>query len=79
VSPRYIRRLFEDENTSLSQFVLGQRLVHVHRMLGDPRYAHLTIALRGRFGDLSTFNREFRRHFGVRPSDVRAAADKSTT
>jgi AraC-like DNA-binding protein len=26
------------------------------------------------FGDLSTFNRAFRRHFGATPSDVRAAA-----
>jgi AraC-like DNA-binding protein len=81
VSPRYVRKLFEDEDTSLSQFVLGQRLVRVHRMLGDPRYADLTIAsiaFEAGFGDLSTFNREFRRHFGVTPSDVRAAACKST-
>jgi AraC-like DNA-binding protein len=26
------------------------------------------------FGDLSTFNREFRRRYGATPSDVRAAA-----
>ena len=77
VSPRYIRKLFEDENTSLSQFVLGQRLIRVYRMLGDPRYAHLTIgaiAFEAGFGDLSTFNRYFRRHFGVTPSDIRIAA-----
>ena len=46
-------------------------------MLGDPRYADLTIgaiAFEAGFGDLSTFNRNFRRHFGVTPSDVRAAA-----
>jgi AraC-like DNA-binding protein len=82
VSPRYIRKLFEYENTSLSQYVLRQRLVRVHRMLGDPRSLHLsigTIAFEAGFGDLSTFNREFRRHFGVTPSDVRAAACRGAT
>jgi AraC-like DNA-binding protein len=60
----------------LSKFVLGQRLARVHRMLTDPRQADLTIgaiAYKAGFGDLSTFNREFRRHFGTTPSDVRAA------
>jgi AraC-like DNA-binding protein len=74
LSPRYIRKLFEGENTSLSQFVLSQRLTRVHRMLTDPRYASLTIggiAFAVGFGDLSTFNRDFRRRFGVTPSDVR--------
>jgi AraC-like DNA-binding protein len=76
LSPRYIRKLFEGENTSLSKFVLGQRLTRVHRMLADPRYAHRTIGdivFAAGFGDLSTFNREFRRRFGARPSDVRNA------
>lgn len=76
LSPRYIRKLFEGENTSLSRFVLGERLARVYRMLADPRHAELTIsgiAFAVGFGDLSTFNREFRRRFGVTPSDVRAA------
>jgi AraC-like DNA-binding protein len=76
VTPRYIHKLFESEGTTVSKFVLGQRLVRVHRMLNDVRYAGLTIgtlAYRAGFGDLSTFNREFRRRFGVTPSDVRAA------
>jgi AraC-like DNA-binding protein len=77
VSPRYIRKLFEGEGTSLSQFVLGQRLTRVYRMLADPRYAGLTIsdiAFAVGFGDLSTFNRKFRRRFGLTPSDVRRRA-----
>jgi AraC-like DNA-binding protein len=77
VSPRYIRKLFEGENTSLSQFVLAQRLTRVHRMLADPRCADRTIsdiALAVGFGDISTFNREFRRRYNMKPSDVRAAA-----
>jgi len=77
LSARYIRKLFEGENTSLSQFVLGRRLACVRRMLADPRYSGLTIgeiALAVGFGDISTFNREFRRRFGMTPSDMRAAA-----
>jgi AraC-like DNA-binding protein len=77
VSPRYVRKLFEAEDTSLSQFVLGQRLTLVRRMLLDPGHAHSTIgalAFAAGFGDLSTFNREFRRRFGMTPSDVRDRA-----
>jgi RhtB (resistance to homoserine/threonine) family protein len=74
ISPRYVRKLFEGENISLSKFVLAQRLTRVYRMLADPCYADRTIAdiaLAAGFGDLSTFNRQFRRRFGLTPSDVR--------
>jgi AraC-like DNA-binding protein len=74
VSARYIRKLFEGEDTSLSHFVLDRRLARVHRMLSDPRYVRLTIgeiALAVGFGDISTFNREFRRRFGATPSTIR--------
>jgi AraC-like DNA-binding protein len=77
VTPRYIHKLFESEGATLSRFVLGQRLARVHRMLTDPRYACLTIgaiAYTVGFGDLSTFNREFRRHYRATPSDIRGAA-----
>jgi AraC-like DNA-binding protein len=76
VTARYIQRLFESEGTTLSRYVLGQRLVQVHRMLVNPHLAHRaisTIAYDAGFTDLSTFNREFRRLFGATPSDVRAA------
>jgi AraC-like DNA-binding protein len=77
VTPRYIHKLFESEGTTLSRYVRGLRLARVHRVLADPRHAHLTIsalAYDAGFGDLSTFNRDFRRHFGVTPSDIRTAA-----
>ncbi len=77
VSPRYIRKLFEGEGTSLSQFVLGRRLALVHRALLDPRLVHRTIgaiAFDAGFGDLSTFNHAFRRHFGMTPSEARQSA-----
>jgi AraC-like DNA-binding protein len=79
LSPRYIRKLFEVEGTTLSRFVLNQRLALIHRLLTDARHRHCAIgalAFEAGFGDLSTFNREFRRHYGMTPSDVRASAAK---
>ncbi|HEX2884891.1 AraC family transcriptional regulator [Vineibacter terrae] len=75
VTPRYVHKLFESEGTTLSRYVLGLRLAHVHRRLADPRHAHRTISslvFEAGFGDLSTFNRAFRRCYGTTPSEVRA-------
>ncbi|WP_245490569.1 AraC family transcriptional regulator [Mesorhizobium sp. M7A.F.Ca.US.011.01.1.1] len=77
LSARYIRKLFEGEGTSLSDFMLCQRLLRAHRMLGDPRHAGRSItaiAFEAGFNDLSYFNRAFRRRYDATPSDVRAAA-----
>jgi AraC-like DNA-binding protein len=77
ITPRYIHKLFEGEGMTLSQFVRGRRLARVHRALGDRNAAHRTIgelAYEAGFGDLSTFNRYFRREFGMTPSDVRLGA-----
>jgi AraC-like DNA-binding protein len=77
VTPRYVNMLFEAERESLSEFVLAQRLVHAHRMLADPRFAGRAIgaiAFEAGFGDLSHFNRNFRRRFGMTPSEARVQA-----
>jgi AraC-like DNA-binding protein len=76
VTPRYVYMLFEAEGLSFSEFVLAQRLMQAHRMLGAPRHSGETIseiAYAAGFGDLSHFNRSFRRRYGCTPSDVRAA------
>jgi AraC-like DNA-binding protein len=76
ISPVYIRKLFEGEDTSFTQFVLEQRLLRAHRMLNDPRFADhpiAAIAMEAGFGDLSYFNRAFRRRYRASPSNVRAA------
>jgi AraC-like DNA-binding protein len=68
--------LFEHEGTTFTEFVRQARLDRAHRMLVDPRMADRSIsaiAFDVGFGDLSYFNREFRRRFGQTPSDVRAA------
>lgn len=77
ISSRYVRKLFEEDGSSFSTFVLAERLLRVRRMLVDRRYAHLNIARiahESGFGDVSYFNRAFRRHFGATPSDFREAA-----
>ncbi|MPZ58278.1 MAG: helix-turn-helix domain-containing protein [Rhizobiales bacterium] len=75
VTPRYVQMLFEREGTTFSQYVLGERLARAHRMLSDRRRAGSTItaiAFEAGFGDLSYFNRAFRRAYGATPSDVRS-------
>jgi AraC-like DNA-binding protein len=67
----------EHDGASFSAFVLAKRLAKAERMLADRRYAHLSIAQiahESGFGDVSHFNRMFRRHYGVTPSDVREEA-----
>jgi AraC-like DNA-binding protein len=79
ISASYVRRLFADEGTSYSDFVLEQRLIRAVRTLRDPRSADRTIsaiAYESGFGDLSYFNRTFRRRYGMTPSDMRAAAER---
>jgi AraC-like DNA-binding protein len=77
VTPRYVQRLFETEGLTFSQFVRDRRLERAYRMLRDRRFAHRTIstiAYDAGFGDLSHFNRAFRRRFGKSPSEARSAA-----
>jgi AraC-like DNA-binding protein len=77
VTPRYVQLLFEAEGTTFSEHVLDQRLARARRMLSDPRNADRTIiaiALEAGFGDVSYFNRRFRRRYGRSPTQFRAAA-----
>jgi AraC-like DNA-binding protein len=78
ISDSYIRKLFESEGTSFSQFVRGRRLLRARRMLMDPRWADrsiTSIAFDAGFGDLSYFNRTFKRCYGATPSEVRDAIE----
>jgi AraC-like DNA-binding protein len=75
ITPRSVSMLFDGDATTFSGFVLAQRLNRVYRMLTDPRYSGRTVsslASETGFGDLSYFNRCFRRRYGATPSDVRA-------
>ncbi|MGJ4932850.1 helix-turn-helix domain-containing protein [Bradyrhizobium sp. HKCCYLRH3083] len=74
VTPRYVQRLFEIDGTTFSAFLSGVRLANAHRMLCDPAHGQLAIASIAYdvgFGDLSHFNRSFRRQYGLTPREVR--------
>ncbi|UFW46963.1 MULTISPECIES: AraC family transcriptional regulator [Bradyrhizobium] len=77
VSPRYVHKLFERDGTGFSEFVLARRLDCAQQMLKDPSFATRTIsaiAFECGFGDISYFNRTFRRAYNATPSDIRSAA-----
>ena len=78
VTPRYVHMLFEAEGTTFSQFVLSQRLMLARRRLADPLRDQMTIteiAYETGFGDLSYFNRMFRRNYGATPREMRNNVD----
>lgn len=80
VTARYVQKLFEREGITCTQFVLRQRLERAYRMLRDPRLTARTIssiAYDVGFGDLSYFNRAFRRYYRATPSDIRASASSA--
>lgn len=74
VSTRYVQRLFEIDGTTFSAFLLDHRLATAYRILFDARYRRRPvseIAYDVGFGDLSYFNRSFRRRFGETPTAIR--------
>jgi AraC-like DNA-binding protein len=74
ISPDYLRKLFRQEDTSFSDYVLLERLKRVHAALVapvSPGQRIASIAFQTGFSDLSYFNRAFRRRYGKSPSDVR--------
>jgi AraC-like DNA-binding protein len=77
LTERHVQRLFEADGTTFTDYVLTQRLARAHRTLSDPRREGekiSVVAWDSGFGDISYFNRAFRRHYGLAPSDVRAGA-----
>lgn len=77
ITPRYLHKLFEGEETSFSGYVLARRLERALHLLKQPRCANQTItaiAHEAGFNDLSCFNRCFRRRYLTTPSSVRAQA-----
>jgi AraC-like DNA-binding protein len=75
VSVRYVQKLFEASGRTFAQFAAEERLTAAYKAFSgrsDPPIS--TIACNLGFGDLSNFNRGFRKRFGCTPSDVRKAA-----
>jgi len=76
LSPKQVQRLFERTGTTFSEFVLEQRLLLARTLLSSAHHATDKIgavAYISGFGDLSYFNRMFRKRFGMTPSDWRVS------
>lgn len=81
LSPRYINKLFEAENTSLTRYIWRRRLERAADDLQDPARAGLgisAIAMAHGFNDLSHFSRAFRQRFDLSPRAYRASGAVST-
>ena len=77
ISPRYLHKLFEGQEYTLSEWILMLRLDACQRALSDPALKHLTvteIAFHWGFSGPSYFSRAFKRRYGLPPSDFRAQA-----
>jgi AraC-like DNA-binding protein len=77
LSRRYVQQLLEETGKSFTEHPVERRLERSFAMLSDVRFLHLAIidiAFAVGFGDVSHFNRVFRRRFGKTPSEVRAVS-----
>jgi AraC-like DNA-binding protein len=74
LSARQAQRLFEADGSSFTQFLLHTRLTKAYATLIDARARDRRIseiAFDCGFGDVSSFNRVFRKRYGAAPSEVR--------
>ena len=75
VTARYFQKLFEAEGRTFSDYLLERRLERAYQMLRCNPAHHRSvssIAFDVGFGDLSYFNRTFKRRFGATPREIRA-------
>lgn len=74
ISVRHLHRLFAANDTSFTEYLIGQRLEQVQRMLADPRYRHkkiLSIAFDCGFRNINHFGKRFRVRYGITPGEFR--------
>lgn len=75
LSPRQLQRVFAEQGTTFTLYLLERRLLRARARLRDAggRMSITQIALECGFGDASYFGQAFRRRFGCAPSQARAA------
>jgi AraC-like DNA-binding protein len=82
LSPRYINKLFEVEDTSLMRYIWNTRLEYCAKELADP-VCSITrisdIAMKWGFNDMSHFSRAFRDSFDMSPRDWRKKSAQNST
>ena len=77
ISVRYLYKLFEHEETAVSEWIRHRRLDRSRRDIADPALSHETIfAIASRWGWASAahFSRLFHATYGCSPRDYRARA-----
>ena len=77
ISTRYLHRLFEEEQVSVSRYIQQQRLQACRAALADPACGDESvsgIAFRNGFKDASHFSRVFKAEFGLTPLQYRRRA-----
>lgn len=75
ISVRLLHRLFEQNGTSVSRYILSRRLDLARTRLESPVHRHqtvLTIALDCGFDSVATFYRAFKQAFGIAPAECRS-------
>ena len=78
VSTRYLHRVFELSEQSVSTHIRARRLERARADLADEKMCQRSIseiALRNGFANQSSFATSFKREFGVSPRTVRAPAN----
>jgi AraC-like DNA-binding protein len=82
VTARYFQKLFEAEGRTFSDYLLERRLERALHMLRDRNRINRSvssIAFDVGFGDLSYFNRTFKKRFGGTPREIRARFEAMAT
>jgi AraC-like DNA-binding protein len=79
VSPRHLRRLLRQHNTTYEQLLDQARREEALRLLADTRKSLTAISYEVGFLDPSSFTRAFRRWTGISPSDYRRRLPQSSS
>ena len=72
VSPRYLRRLFQQHvGMSPMAYLMSQRLLFAKKLLHESTLSVTEIAYQCGFESIRTFNRAFKQHLKLVPSDIK--------
>lgn len=72
ISPRYVSKLFQQEETTFGRYVLQNRLRLSKKLLVQSNTHKINqIAYKCGFNDMSYFSREFKKYYGISPGTLR--------